>query len=99
MEGSANVDSKCLTPVAFFSRFAAFLTVCVPKTKMRQHGCRSALLYQDYPDQHYSKDSVRLKREFKDRPIKKALIGFVSAKAIPKRKVGRECGEQRNTQH
>jgi hypothetical protein len=84
---------------AFSSEFATVLTVCVPKTKMRQHGCRSALLYQDYPDRHYSKNSVRLKREFKDGRIKKALIGFVSAKAIPKQKVGRECQEPRNTQH
>jgi hypothetical protein len=64
--------------------------------KMRQHGCRSALLYQDYPGQHYSKNSVRLKRGFKDG---RASTGFVSAKAIPKQKVGREREEQRNTQH
>jgi hypothetical protein len=66
---------------------------------MRQHGCRSALLYQDYPDRYYSKNSVRLKREFKDGRIKKTFIGLVSAKAIAKQKVGRECEEQRNTQH
>jgi hypothetical protein len=67
--------------------------------KMRQHGCRSALLYQDYPGQHYSKNSVRLKRGCKNGRIKKASTGFVSAKAIPKQKVGREREEQRNTQH
>jgi hypothetical protein len=67
--------------------------------KMRQHGCRSACSRRDYPDQYYSKNSARLKREFKDGRIKKASIGFVSAKAIPKQKLGREREEQRNTQH
>jgi hypothetical protein len=67
--------------------------------KMRQHGCRSALLHQDCSDQYYSKNSVRLKREFKGGRIKKASIGFVSAKAIPNQKVGREREEQRNTHH
>jgi hypothetical protein len=30
---------------------------------MRQQGCRSALPYIDYPEQHYSKNCGRLKRE------------------------------------
>jgi hypothetical protein len=70
--------------------------------KMRQHGCRSALLHQDYSEHYYSKNSVRLKREFKGGKggrIKKASISFVSAKAIPRQKVGREREEQRNTHH
>jgi hypothetical protein len=46
---------------AFSSEFATVLTLCVPKMKMRQHGCRSALLYQDAPTEYYSKNSVRLK--------------------------------------
>jgi hypothetical protein len=67
--------------------------------KMRQHGCRSAMLHQDCSDHYHSKNSVRLKREFKGGRIKKASIDFVYAKAIPKQKVGSEREEQRNIHH